>query len=71
MTDETVVADLDEFTYEGVGLYFRASADANAALNLDEGADEGMVAQLAFVDVGGLDDANTDAALDITHRNVQ
>ena len=71
MTNEAVSSDGDKFADEGVRLDPRAGANANTALDFDEGTDEGVVVELAFVEVDGVNDGDIGAAGDVPDTGME
>src|SRR5262245_5127293 len=65
MAYETAFADGDEFADEGMRLYPRARTDHSSPLNLGEGTDETIVADLALIEVAGLDHFHARAEFDV------
>jgi hypothetical protein len=59
VTDETVVADRNEFAYERMGLDAAARANRRTSLDLDERSDEATCANRAAVEIHRPDDLRT------------
>ena len=67
MTDEAILADADQFADEGMGLDAGTSPDANPFLDFHEGSDEGILTELAFIEVHRLNDRHSVAKLHIAN----
>lgn len=65
MRDNAIIAEFDKFADERVGLHSAALANSYVSLDLDEWPDEGVIANGAPVDIGGLDDGDPFAEADI------
>ncbi|MGX1283756.1 hypothetical protein AB7M50_002881 [Bradyrhizobium elkanii] len=70
VSDETILADGNELADEGMRLHPCARPDDDALLDFCEGADEAVVAELAAIEVAGLNDLDAFAEGDIAHAGL-
>jgi hypothetical protein len=67
MANETVIADLHEFTNHRMRLNPRSMADHHTSLDLNKRADKAVIADVAFVEVDRLNDLYSGAKRDVAN----
>src|SRR5262249_51142650 len=70
MAYETVLTNGDELADEGMRLYPRARTDDCSLLYLGEGTDEAIVANLALIEIAGLDHFHARAEFDVADASL-
>ena len=70
MADKTVLADRHQFADEGMGLHPGAGADHRAFLDFRKRPDKTVIADLAAVEIAGLDDPDPRAEFDVAHAGL-
>ena len=70
VTDEAILADRHQFADERMRLHAGAGADADALLDFGKRPDKAIVADLAAVEIAGLDDLDPRAELDVAHADM-
>src|SRR5262245_37437195 len=66
MTDERAIVDLYPFANEAVAGDFAIAPDADAFLNLHEGANSGVIADLTAIEVDEVVDLHAGAKFDVS-----
>jgi hypothetical protein len=68
VTDETSIADRDQFTHETMRLNPAITTDSNASLYLDERTNKGTAADVAAIQIHRTYDANVVATINVHDR---
>ena len=70
MADKTILADRDQFADKGMRLHAGTRADHHALLDFGKRPDKAVIADLAAVEIAGLDDLDPRAEFDVAHTTL-